>query len=267
MRYEDVLLNFAVLSRKAKLFGTDSLDSATLSSVFKASGGTQLPVALSRVYHPHAFSAKSISADLDRLYRMGLLKRKRTKRMFKNKKGESFGRGYQYQYELSAQGSKYASYLADFHGISRNKRKRQRNIRYKKYASDESAIQALINGKAPLPSAAVIADSQEGRIPKEGIYERFPIQHDTGLYTRFLAEKLQRGKLEIQLKTMKSRVDQLKGKGTGTDPVQQETTLQLLKKARRSVATGKIDPKIYGSVTLLQLLDLAIGKLEAHGLY
>lgn len=126
---------------------------------------------------------------------MGLLKRKRVQRKFKTKKGKWFGRGYRYQYELSAQGSKYASYLAGYSGISRNERKQIRNNRYKKYASNELAIQELVHGNAPAPSVAEIADSQEKHIPKEGIYERFPVQYDSELYTRYLVERLQRGKL------------------------------------------------------------------------
>jgi hypothetical protein len=265
VRYEDILLNFAFLSRNAKLASIDSLDSVTLSSVLQAPGGAGIPVRLSRAYPPQAFSSKRISADLDRLYRMGLLKRKRVKRMFKSKKGKEFGRGYRYQYELSEQGSKYALYLASYHGISRNERKQIRSNQYKKYDSDELVVKALVHGNAPVTSVAEIADSQEKHIPKEGICERFPIQHDSELYTRYLVERLQRGKLENKLKSIEQQVSQLQGKGFGVEVGQHETPLQLLRKARGAIAKGSINPNIYGSLTLLHFLDLAISNLEAYG--
>lgn len=58
------------------------------------------------------YSIKRISGDLDRLYRMGFLKRKRTKRIIFVKNRPPITRGFCYLYSISAQGSKYLEFLS-----------------------------------------------------------------------------------------------------------------------------------------------------------
>jgi hypothetical protein len=58
------------------------------------------------------FSTKRISGDLDRLYRMGFLNRKRVKRVVYPKGSIPCVRGFSYDYRISKQGWQYLDYLA-----------------------------------------------------------------------------------------------------------------------------------------------------------
>ena len=108
MDYQDILLNLAYLPLEYRRF-----TSRLVSQAFKAFAGTAMPFALSRRYPSTAFEVKSISGDLDRLYRMRLLKREIRKRQSKTKKGKSVIRGREYVYEISKQGWKYVGFLAE----------------------------------------------------------------------------------------------------------------------------------------------------------
>src|SRR5262245_57885106 len=91
-------------------------DSIHISNLFKTMRSS---FTMGREYPPRAFEVKSISADLNRLYRMGLLKRKMTKRIFRTKEGKVFGRGRKYIYRLKKRSTNYAIYLADKQKIPR----------------------------------------------------------------------------------------------------------------------------------------------------
>jgi hypothetical protein len=98
MDYEDILLNLTKLAVIPQSPLADYFDSKLVSDIFKKLVlASALPVPLSRPYPPQAFEVKRISGDLDKLYRMGLLKRKRVKRLFRTSDGSRlFGRGYMY---------------------------------------------------------------------------------------------------------------------------------------------------------------------------
>lgn len=55
---------------------------------------------------------KRLSGDLDRAYKMGLLRRKRVKRIIVPAKREPVVRGFEYEYEISRQGQQYLEFLA-----------------------------------------------------------------------------------------------------------------------------------------------------------
>jgi len=57
------------------------------------------------------YSTKRISGDLDRLYRMGLLKRKRIPRIVYPKDSPPSRKGFMYGYEITRQGWQYLEYL------------------------------------------------------------------------------------------------------------------------------------------------------------
>ena len=57
------------------------------------------------------FSTKRISGDLDRLYRMGLVRRKRVRRRVISRRGIPVFRGFEYRYVISKQGSQYVKYI------------------------------------------------------------------------------------------------------------------------------------------------------------
>ncbi len=59
------------------------------------------------------FSIKRVSGDLDRLFRMGFLGRKRVKRIIYPKGSLPFVRGFAYDYYISKQGWQYLDYLAN----------------------------------------------------------------------------------------------------------------------------------------------------------
>jgi hypothetical protein len=59
------------------------------------------------------FSVKRISGDLDRLYKMGFLTRRRIKRMVYPKCSPQVYRGFTYVYKISKQGWQYLDYLHD----------------------------------------------------------------------------------------------------------------------------------------------------------
>lgn len=59
------------------------------------------------------FSTKRISGDLDRLYRMGFLKRKRIKRIVNRINSPSIARGFTYVYTISKQGWQYLQYMSN----------------------------------------------------------------------------------------------------------------------------------------------------------
>ncbi|HEV8387135.1 MAG TPA: hypothetical protein VGQ03_05895 [Nitrososphaera sp.] len=58
------------------------------------------------------FSTKRISGDLDRLYRMGFVRRRRVRRKVISRTGIPVFRGFEYRYVINKQGWQYLQYLA-----------------------------------------------------------------------------------------------------------------------------------------------------------
>jgi hypothetical protein len=65
----------------------------------------------SYLLNPKEINTKRISNDLDRLYRMRFLKRRRQKRMVVNKYGANVRKGFEYVYSISKQGKSYLYHL------------------------------------------------------------------------------------------------------------------------------------------------------------
>lgn len=274
MRYEDILLNLAPLSM-------DYFDARSVSVIFQRNGNRGMPIPMSKNYPQGAFSLKRISADLDRLYRMNLLKRKRISRLFfVNRFGKPFGRGFMYAYKLSAQGWKYAKYLAENLGVSRQERKRRRNGKYKEYWNpDDLVIQGAIRRNVPFPAVALVADENIKKMPTEGIYNRFPIQFDEDLFVKVLEEKIAREKTKTELVSLTERAIDLakeEKKIHETQSRESQSVLQLLMDAKRKAESSYMNPKVYlfgyppanqpeasgySNMPLLALLDIAIGNL------
>jgi hypothetical protein len=117
---------------------------------------------------------------------MGLLKRKKGTREYRTKSGRLAGRGYQYYYQLTTQGWKYAMYLADNYNVPRPERQGRR---IRKYLQTEQELMPLLAKNSP-PSAVQIAQIQKSILPREGIYRRFPVPFDEETHTKYLAEQL-----------------------------------------------------------------------------
>ena len=115
-----------------------------------------------------SFSIKRISSELDKLYRMNFLRRRKTARKI-CVNGKSFNRGYKYSYRISSQGSKYVTWLRD--GAMRKQR----------FPSDfneelqlEATRQALPDSLKPYTYEIHFSlfNDPEAR----SIYKRFPIR-------------------------------------------------------------------------------------------
>ena len=65
-----------------------------------------------------SITMKRLSGDLDRLYKMGFLKRRRSTRHIRQKSSFPFSRGFQYLYQVSKQGWQYSAYLQKDKGES-----------------------------------------------------------------------------------------------------------------------------------------------------
>jgi hypothetical protein len=178
---------------------------------------------------------------------MGLLKRKRVKRGFRTKDGKLFGRGYMYLYKISPQGLRYAVYLAGNFGISREERKRKRYEGF--WVEDEAYIEALSRSNAPLPAVAVIAEDRKRQLPADGVYRRFPIHFDEEMYTRYLGERMEQRRTEIQLKRTMAEADNAKFEVMAYKKMgeieERQTPLQLLLLARGLFQKENVDPEIY----------------------
>lgn len=84
-------------------YGTKGFTSVEFSSELGALYSDKIP--------DKEIAPKRISNDLDRLYCMDLLKRKRRKRMVVDQYGNDVNKGFEYVYSLSSQGRKYHQYL------------------------------------------------------------------------------------------------------------------------------------------------------------
>lgn len=241
MDYEDVLLNLYYLAAIPQSPMAGYFSSKTVSAIFKWLARTSaLPVPLSRPYPAPAFEVRRISGYLDKLFRMGLLKRRRVKRGFRTKAGKLFGRGYIYEYKLSPQGLRYAEYLEGNIGVPREERKKKR---YKGYwMEDEATLKALARSDAPFPAVAVIAEDRKRQISAEGIYRRFPISFDEGLYASYLAARMGEKKTGIKLEKSMRETDNAKFEAEvyreRRKIEEKQTPLRLLMRAKDKIEKG-----------------------------
>jgi len=119
------------------------------------------------------FCVKRISNDLNRLYKMSFLKRRRIKRKVTTQSGRACHRGFCYEYRISKQGLKYLDYLKRPKRISpANVRESQKQLLQQMYKNDPTRQELLplyydYLFPAPPPSAHAIF-WQKGRMrPQE----------------------------------------------------------------------------------------------------
>jgi hypothetical protein len=281
-------------------------DSSIASAEFKnrrANG--LLRVRLSKNYPPKFFEVKKISGDLDRLFRMGLLKRKRQIRYFQRKDGKSFGRGYKYLYKITRQGWRYATYLLENIDLPPEDRPRKGK---KRWDLLDEAMVASLKSKLPEEKRPVFeylckyVSDDEGQTPNN----RFPRRIDTKLLDDLFDSKYllgQKTKEAEQLHTLASKAvrlaedfrnihdESILSRGPSTPspypssssfvpPEHPLSGLQLLSKARDYFSVNRINPFIRNDhrtpqslfaikgdsgITLIDLIEWAIRYLTWIG--
>jgi hypothetical protein len=127
---------------------------------------------------------KRVSNQLGRLYRMGLVKRKRTKRKLSSKNGKIFNRGFCYSYSLSKQGQAYLEYKKTSTPLSKanNELKRILSI-----ASNPEGIPYVVQVRETLPRPikdmsvhfVLGINAAPSALPLQGRYHRFAPRLDT----------------------------------------------------------------------------------------
>jgi hypothetical protein len=209
MDYEDLLMNLTSLAAPPQSRLAGYFTSGVVSRLFKSFALFHtFPVPLGRPYPVRAFEVKKISGDLDRLFRMGLLKRKRVKRLFRTKAGKPFGRGYMYMYKITRQGMRYGVYLAANYGVSREERKKKRCEG--PWMDDEAKVEVMARSNAPVEAVGVIVEERKQKLHSGKALRRFPVVFDDGLYTWYLAARLEHKKAKAGLKQYMSEVDKAK---------------------------------------------------------
>lgn len=97
------LLNALTFKYKSTTFSTRDVYNLFMDYVRMTSGDTLFPL--------RNITMKRLSGDLDRLYRMGFLNRRKTIREIRQKSPMPSNRGFQYLYKVSKQGWQYSAYL------------------------------------------------------------------------------------------------------------------------------------------------------------
>ena len=105
MRFRDLLAFLALYTRA---YGKEWFDSREVSKAIRECA----PLAYLNPVWWKRSSVKIVSNELRRLYFMGLLKRRRVKRVCQTKTGKTCYRGYMYKYSISSQGWKYVKRLS-----------------------------------------------------------------------------------------------------------------------------------------------------------
>ena len=103
MEYKSLLRQLAVFGAGA-IFDTKGVSEMLISAEFFPAKPPHFSLL------PKLYSPKRISGDLDRLYRMGFLNRKRRLRLVSQRASTCF-RGFKYDYRISKQGWQYLKYL------------------------------------------------------------------------------------------------------------------------------------------------------------
>ena len=289
MDYEDILLNLAKLALIPQSPLAGYFDSKTVSEIFtKHASMNVMPIPLSRSYPQNAFGVKRISGDLDKLFRMRLLKRKRVKRLFRSSKGTVFGRGYMYLYKIPTNGMKYAFHLAGKRDLSREER---RNQRFESFCSgDEIAVGMMARSNDSGAAAFVIAEERRAKLPAEvSIRRRFPVPFDSKLYERYLFVRIVGEKTKYDLMSAGFRAKRAEREAAAYKKLneldEQQTPLELLLRAWDKIEKDNKNVEIYpygvrelaalGSVKLsdlprMRLLDAlcwVVGEMIMAGYY
>lgn len=146
-------------------------------------------------------STKRISDDLDRLYRMKFLKRKRKKRRVTTKNGNICNRGYYYQYRVSKQGWQYVQYLDNpAKAITSNESK----IRFEDLVAI-MALQKRLPGQYK-PNAYDLYFNSFGGNGDAGRYKRFPKREPKNLLLLFKRMVQELGRKDKEIEELRSRL-------------------------------------------------------------
>lgn len=249
MDYEDILLNLAKLALMPQSPLAEYFDSEAVSEILtKHASINAMPFPLSRSYAPDALGVKRISGELDKLFRMRLLKRKRVKRLFMCSKGTMFGRGYKYLYKITQNGMKYALYLVGKRGLSRGERRAERFESL--FPEDEIAVKMMARSKVSDAAAFAIAEQRMAKLPAEaGIHRRFPVPFDHRLYSRYLYVRMVGEKAKVDLESTSSRAKLAELEAAGYKKLdeldEQQTPLVLLFRAMDKIEKENKNAEIY----------------------
>lgn len=275
MRYEELLEDLTRLTAVRTDFDS-GLVSGYLSTV-KNWGPGGLPV---------RFSPKRISNDLNRLYRMQLLKRKRIKRTVTTRTGKSCKRGFRYVYSMTKQGISYSHYLETPRPFRLFQQGLERKINFFRDIDNLPAI-ALIKRSSP---AMQVYDYKkiEGLIypmmnkEYKGGYNRFPPKVDLALLFHAIEREEEfQGSIEL----ISEKVDMIAANKEKADQLIAELlemdALAFLKVAYRLFFKYDTNPAIWADkivvqgskgitadsgVSLLQALSWIIRELERRGI-
>jgi hypothetical protein len=284
VEYSDILPNLALSFGPGKEF-----DAKSVSLEFKRVGPDGLPVQMSKRYAPKFFEAGKISGDLDRLYRMNLLRRKSTVRLFTNPTtGRIFGRGRKYLYQFTRQGWKYTTYLGAHLGVPPDERPRMD----RKRPSDPMDI--FIKSRLPEEGKKLMELTRAFEYDDERpIFKRFPRRYgpqmmDEFLLTKGMLENESRKSRELYdlanramnlAKDIQDRRSESPTSPPAAQPRQPPSGLQLLIDSRDYFISRGIDPIIlidevpqpsfgispYATIPLLGLIYWAIANLKRLG--
>lgn len=214
-------------------------------------------------YPQSAYEVKRISADLDRFYRMGLLKRRKVRRLIERERdGKQFHRGWEYAYSLSKQGLKYTGYLKA--NSAETKDQRHSNKYKQPWEIDDATVSkyalemSLSNEEAALK--LLKENKEKFQFPEHGVYyRRFPRRYDRELFLKYAASRilLRRTTRELikknrQLKSTEKREEQARDHANDIEKLsrkvinmyKEETGWQLINMAIKYFQTHNMNPMI-----------------------
>jgi hypothetical protein len=177
-------------------------------------------------------TTKKISSDMDRLFRMGFLSRKRRKRRITTRNGKSCNRGFIYFYRFSKQGISYYSYL----GRSKIKRSIDKEASRLSITMREPVSHFLLKelksivgpeNRVTLPKIIEYMLPLFSKDPFGGRYRRFPPKRDQLLFEvmrKLLLRRYRDGRLITALANL---VEHLGQKGKFDDDTQEKTDTLL----------------------------------------
>lgn len=286
MRYQVLLKALEQLSSALKT----SFDSGTVSKFMDVYAYNNP----NEQWDQRLFDKKLISNDLNRLYRMGFLTRRRVKREVQTRVGKSCNRGYKYLYNISKQGKSYTAYLETpkpFRLLVEGERRRASFyledfanpllLKLKSYLrNDQEYRQRVIDG--------IIKPMQlTPMLNARGRYNRFPQKIDLELLSKCLISQENNETIKSQIESALAKVEQMEIIHNKDNQLFlilieiMEDPLKLLKLARAQLAKHGINPIIMsddilanvskgishdGRTLLLDALDWIIRETEEQRL-
>jgi hypothetical protein len=166
-------------------------DSRQVSAGFKALANNVQVINVGSSYPVASFEVKRISADLDRFYRMGFLKRRRAKRIITRPDGRTVTRGWKYDYAVTNQGWKYTRYLIPRILESKEDKLDEKNSQL--WEVDDPTIQKFSLGSLSPEDAAseIVREKERRHVPAEfGIYGRYPRVYCRELFLKYIAARI-----------------------------------------------------------------------------